>query len=102
MSRPITLIARFRAKSGQETKLAEELQHMLEPTRAEEGCLSYELHESTGEPGLFLFYETWESQDALDKHFESPHLQALLKQVPTLVEGRPDITKWTIVKQEAK
>ena len=98
MSEPVTVVARFRAKAGQESRLRQELQRLLAPTRAEAGCMSYDLHESTSDPALFLFYENWASQEALDEHFQSPHLQALLKLVPALVDGRPDITKWTIVK----
>jgi len=98
MSEPITIIARFRAKAGQESRLDQELQRLLAPTRAEAGCINYELHQSVSDPALFVFYENWASQEALDAHFESPHLQALLKLVPELVDARPDITKWTIVK----
>jgi quinol monooxygenase YgiN len=98
MSEPVTVIARFRAKEGQESRLGQELQRLLAPTRAEDGCISYDLHQSTSDPALFVFYENWASQEALDAHFQTPHLQALLKLVSDLVEGRPDITKWRIVK----
>ena len=98
MSEPLTIIARFRAKAGQESRLRQELQRLLAPTRAEAGCINYDLHQSQSDPALFVFYENWASQAALDAHSQTPHLQALLKLVPDLVDGRPDITKWTIVK----
>jgi len=98
MSEPVTIIARFRAKAGQESRLRQELQRLLAPTRAEAGCINYDLHQSQSDPALFVFYENWASQAALDAHSQTPHLQALLKLVPDLVDGRPDITKWTIVK----
>jgi quinol monooxygenase YgiN len=98
MSEPVTIIARFRAKAGQKSRLRQELQRLLAPTRAEADCISYDLHQSLSDPALFVFYENWASQAALDAHFQTPHLQALLKLVPDLVDGRPDITKWTIVK----
>ena len=98
MSEPLTIVARFRAKPGQESRLRQELQRALAPTRAEAGCISYDLHQSLSDPALFLFYENWASQAALDAHFKTPHLQAIMKLVPDLVDGRFDITKWTIVK----
>jgi len=98
MSEPVTIIAHFRAKAGQESRLRQELQRLLAPTRTEAGCISYDLHQSQSDPALFVFYENWASQAALDAHFQTPYLQALLKLVPDLVDGRPDITKWTIVK----
>ena len=98
MSEQLTIIARFRAKAGQESRLRQEMQRLLAPTRAEAGCISYDLHQSQSDPALFVFYENWASQAALDAHFQTPHLQAMMKLVPDLVDGRLDITKWTIVK----
>ena len=66
MADTITVLARLRAKKGLESRLRQELQSLLDPTRAETGCISYDLHESGEEPGLFLFYENWKSQADLD------------------------------------
>jgi len=98
MSELLTVIAQMRAKSGQEARLRQELQGLVAPTRAEAGCVQYDLHESTAEPGLFLFYEIWKSEADLDAHFQTPHMLALSEKVPDLVEGAIDLTKWTKVK----
>ena len=98
MNQPLTIIARFRAKPGQEARLLQELQRLPGPTRAEPGCITYDLHQSQSDPSLFVFYENWATQAALDAHFKTPHLETLLNLVPDLVEGQPEITKWTVVK----
>jgi quinol monooxygenase YgiN len=98
MSEPLTVIARFQAKAGQESRLRRDLQSLLAPTRAEAGCINYDLHQSQSDPALFVFYENWTSQAALDAHFQTPHLQAFLKLVPELTDGAPEITKWARVK----
>ena len=98
MSEPITLIARLRAKAGREARLRQELQRLLAPTRAEAGCITYELHKSQTDPALFVFYENWKSQADLDGHFETPHLKAVLKLLPELLDGPMDLSKWTKVK----
>lgn len=95
MSEPLTVIARMRAKAGQEARLRQELKELLAPTRAEAGCVTYDLHESNTEPGLFVFYEIWKSGADLDAHFETPHMTALHTKVPELVEGPIDLTKCT-------
>jgi quinol monooxygenase YgiN len=95
MSAPLTLVARMRAKPGQEGRLRAELQRLVAPTRAEAGCIAYDLHLSQNDPALFLFYETWRSQADLDAHFETPHLKALVKILPELLEGEMELTKWT-------
>jgi quinol monooxygenase YgiN len=49
---------------------------LIEPTRKESGCISYELYEDTTNPGRFTFIEEWESQEHLDVHLKTPHLVA--------------------------
>src|SRR6266851_1872674 len=95
MSEPLTVVARVRAKFGQEARLRQELQRMVGPTRAEAGCLRYDLHESTTEPGWFLLYETWKTAADLDAHFQTPYLKAFFQIVSELANGPSEITKWT-------
>jgi quinol monooxygenase YgiN len=95
MSQPLTIIARMRAKAGQEARLKQELLGLVAPTRAEAGCLSYDLHQSETDPALFVFYETWKSHADLDAHFETPHIKAILKIAPEMLEGAMDLSTWT-------
>ena len=44
MSKQITTIARLKAKPGAEARLEEALKKLIEPTRAESGCIDYTLH----------------------------------------------------------
>ena len=55
----LTVVARFKAKPGKEEQVKRELLKLLAPTRAETGCLNYDLHESLGNPAEFLFHENW-------------------------------------------
>jgi len=82
----VYVIARSVARRGRENQLRELLRGMLAPTRAESGCKLYELYESDSK-GRFYFYETWESQAALDQHAASPHFKHLEQTVGELVEG---------------
>jgi len=93
----LTVLARVRAKAGQESRLRQELLALVAPTRAEKGCINYDLHQSQTDPAVFVFYENWTSQAALDAHTQSPHLQAYLKLIPEIADGPPAITKWTKV-----
>lgn len=98
MSEPLTIIVRVRAKPGQEPRLRQELQRLVAPTRAEAGCIDYELHQSQTDPALFALYENWVSQAALDEHFQTPYLKAFFKVLPELADGSSDITKWIKLK----
>jgi quinol monooxygenase YgiN len=81
----VRVIARFVASKGKEDQLRALLQGMLTPTRAEPGCKLYELYESDAR-GRFYFYETWESQAALDQHAATPHFKHLEQTAGELVK----------------
>jgi quinol monooxygenase YgiN len=82
----IRVIARALARAGKEDQLRNTLVGMLTPTRAEQGCRLYELYESSNR-GLCYFYEKWESQDALERHIETPHYKHLAQDVRDLLES---------------
>lgn len=75
----LTVIARLHAKPGKEAALRRALLDLIAPTRREAGCLSYDLHESITEPGLFFFYESWKNEEALSLHFQTSHILELQK-----------------------
>ncbi len=54
------------------------LQTLAEASRQEDGCLSYELFESTSVPGTFVTVERWTGQDALNRHMQTPHIAQAL------------------------
>jgi quinol monooxygenase YgiN len=77
MNSYLTVVAELTAKPGKENDLRDALAGLIEPTRNEDGCVEYVLHESTDRPGRFVFYENWKSREALDQHLRTPYLQAL-------------------------
>ena len=74
---PLTVIAKFQAKPGQEEAYKEELREMLAPSRAEAGCLNYDVFQSNDDPAIFFTYENWTGKDVPDAHMQTPHFKAL-------------------------
>ncbi len=72
----ITVVAKVAARPDSVEDLKAELLKLVEPTRQEQGCLKYDLHQDNQDPALFIFYETWESAQCLEKHINSDHYQA--------------------------
>lgn len=83
----LTVIARLKARSGSEEELARALQSLLAPTRAEAGCITYDLHRSHEDPGLFVFTESWASREAWEAHMKTPHLAEFSARQPLLAES---------------
>lgn len=72
----LTVIAKIRALPRHRAEVERELLKLVEPTRAEHGCINYDLHVSQHEPDVFVFYENWTDRAALDAHANSPHMNA--------------------------
>jgi quinol monooxygenase YgiN len=91
----VTVVAELIAKRGCEAELATALLAIVEATRLEEGCVQYDLHVATDEPGRFVFYENWASREALDRHAASAHIQAFGTTAPELLEQPARIVTYT-------
>lgn len=87
----VKLIARLDAKPGQEALLAEALSELSAPSRAEAGCIQYDVCRSKEDAGKLLVLEEWETQEALDEHMETPHFKAFLEKAADALAGEPGI-----------
>ena len=69
----ITKRVTFIAKEGSQEKMKELLSAMVIPSKAEDGCIFYEIFQYTENPRKFMAYESWRDESALDGHKESAH-----------------------------
>ena len=83
---PLTVTADIEARLGREALVRAELEKLVEPTRAEPGCIRYDLHEDAERPNRFFFYETWESRDLWQRHMNADHIAAYLAATDGAVE----------------
>lgn len=81
----IYVVATVRAAKASAVPLRAVFDALVEATRQEEGCLSYELFD--GENDSFLFYEHWASKAALDTHSRSEHFLKALQDAKPLTDG---------------
>ena len=72
----ITAVTLIHGLPGHEDDLMSHLLSLSAATRAEPGCLVYDLYQSTAQPNEFMRYEVWSSAAALEAHKQSPHLRA--------------------------
>ncbi|MEM7211495.1 MAG: putative quinol monooxygenase [Pseudomonadota bacterium] len=74
----LTILAQITAEPGKEALVRAELEKLVPITRAEAGCIQYDLHVDTETPGFFVFYENWESRELWQTHMNAPHLAAYM------------------------
>ncbi|MHC4124798.1 MAG: putative quinol monooxygenase [Planctomycetota bacterium] len=83
----ITVLATLKAKEDKAEEVKNECLALIEPTRAEAGCISYDFHRDSENENFFMFYENWTSKQALDEHIQTPHLQGFLAKAGELLDG---------------
>ena len=74
MGKELAIVAKIEAKKDQIELVKSELLKLIEPTRKEEGCIQYDLHQDNENPEIFFFYERWESRELLQTHLSNKHL----------------------------
>ncbi|MES0810776.1 putative quinol monooxygenase [Roseibium sp. SCPC15] len=75
----LTIVANIKANPDQIELVKSELLKLIDITRAEEGCLNYDLHQDNDNPAHFMFYENWESRELWQTHMNAPHLAAYME-----------------------
>lgn len=72
----LTILAQITAVPGKESVVRDALTNLIAPTRAEAGCIQYDLHLDNENPGFFVFFEIWESRALWQDHMVSDHIKA--------------------------
>ncbi len=84
----ITIMARLTAKSDAIEAVKAEVLKMVAPTRREEGCVEYRLHQDNDNPAVFVFYENWKNLSCLEQHLHSSHYKAYVSAVSDLIDDK--------------
>ncbi len=69
---------------------------VMRETAKEPGCISYTFSADLGDPGRFRIFEEWDSQEALDAHFRTPHMARFQKAVGGLGVQEMAIQKYQV------
>ena|SRR5215217_8992842 len=93
----IRVVARLTAKPDKVAEMRAALEACIDPTRAEDGCILYELMQNNADPTDFTFIEEWTSDDALDAHLQTDHLKNLQTKADALFANPPDIRRYSLL-----
>ena len=69
---------------------------MAEETGKETGCLTYRFYSDLADPNTFFIFEEWESEEALNRHFQTAHMKQFQQQAPNLLAGKVSAKKYTV------
>ena len=85
----VVIFATLTPKAGKEAELETLLRGMCAPSRAEGGCITYNLYKRAEGGPSFHFFECWKSAAALDAHRLTPHFKNFRARLGDLTEGPP-------------
>lgn len=97
MPATVHVLARFVAREGKEDALRAVLISLIAPTRREIQCYQYDLLVEAADPRQFCFVERWGGDAALDAHLLTPHVTTALGKLEDLVEGPPEIKRYSVL-----
>ncbi len=75
----LTIVANIKANPDKIDLVKGELIKLIDITRAEEGCINYDLHQDNGNPAHLVFYENWQSRELWQTHMGAQHFAAYLE-----------------------
>ena len=75
----LTIVAHITSNPSKVDLVKAELLKLIGPTRAESGCVQYDLHQDNDNPAHFMFYENRESRELWQTHMNAPHLAAYME-----------------------
>jgi quinol monooxygenase YgiN len=82
----ITLVCFIMAKEEAKLRVREELKHIASMTQKEAGNINYFLHVLDEDDKVFVIYENWKDQMALDDHMAQPYLKKFLDKMDEWLE----------------
>lgn len=91
MNESVTLFVHFTALADKIDELKQALAALIEPTRAEAGCLAYELNQLSEAQEQFIFYEKWVNTAALDFHLQQGYVLDFKKNMSKLLYEIPRV-----------
>lgn len=97
MTERIYVTARFNSRADKVKEMISLLATLASATRGENGCLEYSYYQSVADSTTFTSFEVWENSESEAEHWETQHLKDALIQLPDLMAGEAEITKYTKV-----
>ena len=96
-NKTLRVIARVTSLPDKVDELKTLLLNLVEPTRRETDCISYQLLQDKTNAAEFAFIEEWASESAENAHMASAHVQDTLSKAQSLLAKMPDISRYVIL-----
>lgn len=93
----LLVIASAKAKPGKEGELEQALREVAPPTRAQPGCVAFDLYRRHDDPAVIIGFEHWSSKEHHDLHLKSAHVQKLMSAMADILAESPQIASYEVL-----
>ncbi len=91
----IIVTATITAKPGERDNIIIKSQNLIESTRLESGCISYNLYKSTENDEILLMHEQWENLEVLKSHMQTKNFKAFGAAIENILARKLDIAVYS-------
>lgn len=88
----VKVIAKFFVKEEKVEEFLKLASVLVEESRKEEGCVSYNLLQDVSNPQTLIMVEEWESAKILKTHMDSAHFTSIIPKMSLLQFQKEEIT----------
>ncbi len=89
----IVLIAKNTLQEGKQVEFVRIAEKMVEESRKEEGCISYDLVKDESDDAVFYFIEKYKDEAALEAHRASTYFQTYVPMLGALRTKPSELSK---------
>jgi quinol monooxygenase YgiN len=83
----IFVVSKSIVKEGKTAEYKQLTVKLIEETRKEAGCISYDLCENIDNSNILTFIEKWEDKQSLDTHMKTTHFMEIVPKLKDLRES---------------
>ncbi len=94
----IVVVGRVQTDADRRSDLIRIGQAVATASRQEDGCISYRLYEDTEAANEFVFVEEWESDEALQRHFATDHINEFMSAIRGAIVGSAEVKFHTVAR----
>lgn len=97
----IVLVARLKVKDDAIEEAKRAALKIVADSRAEAGCVNYDIHQAIDDPTVFIWHEMWTNKAAIDEHFETEFFKEFSAAVERFAVEPPQITLTKMISEKA-
>lgn len=83
-------------KPGYIDEALDRVQHLVEETCREPGCISYRFYRDPDDEATFFVFEEWSGLDALDRHLRAEHIREFGQFLQAALDGALDVRRYQL------